>query len=311
MKNKKSAAVEEVTAVIMNKNGDFWKKEGLNIAKIVVGCLIYSLSVVLFLDSAHIIPGSVTGIGVVAKAVAGIPIGVLNLVINVPLVIIGTIVMGKRILLYTGLTVFLNSVMMDGLAFLHPFTEDLLLASIFGGVIMGIGLGLILDGGGSTGGTTLVGHLVLRKLPHLPMGSILLVGDFMIITAGSIILKNWDLFLYSLLDLYICVVVIDMVMYGYKVQGLQIIRTSKPKEIESAIAGKVPCQIVSVTEDMVQVITKKKDMGTVQIAAQAADPDCSCTSYQSDHTFGDLYRVSRVENSPSKAVDDTGCDTMN
>lgn len=110
------------------------------------------------------------------------------------------------------------------------------------------------------------------------MGSILLVGDFIIITAGSIILKNWDLFLYSLIDLYICVVVIDMVMYGYKIQSLQIIHTSRPEEVKEAVLEKVPCRIIAVTDNMLQVLTRKKDMGNVQHAAQAVDPDCSCTS---------------------------------
>ena len=111
------------------------------------GCLIYSLSVVLFIDPLHIIPGSVTGIGVVIKALTGFPIGMLNMIVNIPLVIWAAIILKKRILIYTGLTVLLNSLMMDGLAFLPPFTKNLLLASIFGGVVMGAGLGMILDAG--------------------------------------------------------------------------------------------------------------------------------------------------------------------
>lgn len=129
------------------KDKIFLRNELKNIFKIVTGCLIYSLSVVLFIDPVHIIPGSVTGIGVVIKALTGFPIGMLNMIVNIPLVIWAAIILEKRILIYTGLTVLLNSLMMDGLAFLPPFTNNLLLASIFGGVVMGAGLGMILDAG--------------------------------------------------------------------------------------------------------------------------------------------------------------------
>ena len=92
-----------------------WKNDAIAIAKIVIGSILYALSVVWFIDPVHIIPGSITGIGVVLKAVLGFPIGQLNFIINVPLVIIGTIVLGKRLLIYTGLTVFLTSLLMDKL----------------------------------------------------------------------------------------------------------------------------------------------------------------------------------------------------
>ena len=195
-----------------------WRNDAIVIAKIVIGSILYALSVVWFIDPVHIIPGSITGIGVVIKAVLGFPIGQLNFIINVPLVIIGTIVLGKRLLIYTGLTVFLTSVLMDKLAFMQPFTNDVMLASIFGGVIMGVGLGLILDGGGTTGGTTLVGRLISKKYPHVPMGDILMVGDFIIIMAGSFVLQDWDLLLYSLIDLYVCCIRMMIVLLHFAVK---------------------------------------------------------------------------------------------
>lgn len=263
------------------------KTEGIAILKIVVGCLIYALSVVLFIDPIRIIPGSITGIGVVVKAVTGFPIGGLNFIINIPLVIIGTVVLGKRLLVYTGLTVFLTSVMMDGLAFLQPFTQDVMLASIFGGVVMGIGLGLIIDGGGTTGGTTLVGRLVSRKLPHLPMGTILLIGDFIIITCGSIVLKNWDLFLYSVIDLYICVVAIDLVIYGPKVKTLSVVMTKEAAQVsEQMRMGEKPCRVLFESGDKVALLTGKSDVSRIQHIVEKLDPEASITSYHADFTFG-------------------------
>lgn len=275
----------------MTNQTSLLKKEGTAIIKIVIGCFLYALSVVLFIDPIQIIPGSITGIGVVVKAVTGFPIGGLNLIINIPLVIIGTMILGKRLLIYTGLTVFLTSVMMDGLAFLQPFTQDVMLASIFGGVVMGVGLGLIMDGGGTTGGTTLVGRLVSRKLPHLPMGTILLIGDFIIITCGSMVLKNWDLFLYSVIDLYICVVALDLVIYGPKVKTLSLVTTSRAAQVaEQMRQGKKPCRILFEEEDKVALLTRKGDVSQIQHLVESLDPEAAITSYHADFTFGDCLR---------------------
>lgn len=267
-----------------------WRNDAIAIAKIVIGSILYALSVVWFIDPVHIIPGSITGIGVVIKAVLGFPIGQLNFIINVPLVIIGTIVLGKRLLIYTGLTVFLTSVLMDKLAFMQPFTNDVMLASIFGGVIMGVGLGLILDGGGTTGGTTLVGRLISKKYPHVPMGDILMVGDFIIIMAGSFVLQDWDLLLYSLIDLYVCVVVINVTMYGFKKQSLSIIHTADNTALLAQIKEQKLAKVLHSDDDSVITLCRKGDVSKIQHLAQTLDGESSCTSYEADYTYGDLYK---------------------
>ncbi|NMW85744.1 hypothetical protein HKO22_08350 [Peptoniphilus sp. AGMB00490] len=176
-----------------------------------IACLLYSLSVVLFIDPAQIIPGSVTGVGVVLKAAFGFPIGLVSIIINVPLLIFGYSKLGKKFLIYTVLTVILTSTTMDLFANMKPFTNNIMLASIFGGIIMGIGLGMILKLGSSTGGTTVVGRLVTRKRPSIPIGDILLIVDFIIIVLGSVVLKNSETLLYSIINLYICVKFINIV----------------------------------------------------------------------------------------------------
>ena len=260
-------------------------QEGLSIAKIVLGCFLYSLSVVWFIDPVQIIPGSVTGIGVVVKALTGFPIGMLNLIINIPLVIIGTIILGKRVLIYTGLTVLLNSFMMDGFAFMQPFTDDVLLASVFGGVVMGIGLGLILDGGGSTGGTTVVGKIFSKYHPDIPIGNILMVGDFIIIMAGSFFLKNWDLLLYSLIDLYVCVVVMNIVIYGYRTQSLSIIICTDGPTLAQQLKDARICRIVSAEDGQVIVISRKANVNKIQRIASGLDAEMSITSYNADFSL--------------------------
>lgn len=276
----------------------FGKTEIKELLKIAVGSVIYALSVVLFIDPVQIIPGSVTGIGVVVKALTGFPIGVLNLIINIPLVIIGTIILGKKLLVYTGLTVLLTSVFMDLFAFMKPFTQDVLLASIFGGILMGIGLGLILDAGGTTGGTTVVGRLILKKRPHIPMGDILLIGDFIIITIGSLLLKNWDLLLYSIIDLYICVVAINKVMYGFKIDSLSLMTSDKADEIRKKIKSSINCKIIDSSAEAKNTlicISSKNDISKVQQIAEEIDKDTVCASLDLDYSFGKLKQEVNIK----------------
>lgn len=261
------------------------KREGANILKIVTGCFLYALSVVWFIDPARIIPGSVTGIGVVVKALTGFPIGVLNLLINIPLVLFGTFKLGKKLLIYTGLTVLLNSLMMDGLAGLKPMTDNVLLASVFGGVVMGVGLGLILDGGGTTGGTTVVGRLISKDHPDIPMGDILMLGDFVIILVGAVLMRSWDLLLYSIIDLYVCVVVINRVLYGGKVQSLLVLRTRDGQRLAQALRTQPHCRIVYCGPEVVMAVCKKKQVSTLQRAAQREDPTCAGSSMDADYSF--------------------------
>lgn len=278
----------------MQERKSFLVKEGSTITRIVIGCFLYALSVVIFIDPVQIIPGSVTGIGVVVKALTGFPIGMLSIIINVPLVVIGTIVLGKRLLIYTGLTVLLSSAMIDMLAFLHPFTENVLLASIFGGVVMGVGLGMILDAGGTTGGTTVVGRLVSKKYPHIPMGNILLVGDFAIIMIGSLLLKNWDLLLYSIIDLYVCVIVINKVMYGFKINSTTLVLSERSKDIGKVMIAKDRVKVIQVAENFLVVVGRKGDTSKIQQEAERVDEEAACMSFDADFSKGIVYSIGNV-----------------
>lgn len=271
------------------------RTESLNILKIVVGCVIYALSVVLFIDPVQIIPGSVTGIGVVVKTLTGFPIGMLSIIINVPLVIWGTIKLGKKLLIYTGLTVLLSSVLIDAFAFMEPFTTDVLLASIFGGVVMGVGLGLILDGGGTTGGTTVVGRLALLRWPNIPMGNILLIGDFIIILVGSLLLKDWDLMLYSVLDLYVCVIFINKVMYGFKTKTVSVIQSDKIGALLEKIKAQTACTVLSAGTDKAVVVNRKSDLGKVQLITEAEDSQAACVSMDADLDFGSVFKNIKIK----------------
>ena len=261
---------------------------------IVIGSILYALSVVLFIDPIHVIPGSVTGIAVIAKALFNTPIGVVNLVINIPLILIAVFYLGKKLLIYTVITIFLTSVLMDWWAFMPAFTTDMMLASIFGGVIMGIGLGMILKAGATTGGTTVVGRLVVRKHPNIQIGNVLMAGDFVIITVGSILLKDWDLMLYSLINLHICSALNNLVIYGFDRKIAALIYTGSPDRVRAALEGRIHCRTMVTPEGLVCCCAKSATVKLERIVREI-DPQASCAVADASYTFGDVIADNRPE----------------
>ena len=251
---------------------------------IIVGSILYALSVVLFIDPIHVIPGSVTGIAVIVKALFNTQIGVINLIINIPLILIAVFYLGKKLLIYTVITIFLTSVLMDWWSFLPAFTTDMMLASIFGGVVMGIGLGMILKAGATTGGTTVVGRLVVRKHPNIQIGNVLMAGDFVIITVGSMLLKDWDLMLYSLINLYICSALNNIVIYGFDRKVAAVIYTESPEKVRDALQS-LNCRTMITQEGLVCCCAKSATVKLERIVKES-DPQASCAVADTSYTFG-------------------------
>ena len=162
------------------------KKEAWEFAYIVAGSALYALSIVWFLNGVELVPGSVIGIAVILRALFDTPIGLANFLINLPIVAVGTYYLGKKLLVYTGLVVLLTSLFMDWWSFMEPLSRDPMLNTVFGAVMMGIGMGLMLKVGATTGGTSVIGALVVKWYPNIPIGKILLIADLVIIVIGSV-----------------------------------------------------------------------------------------------------------------------------
>ena len=132
----------------------------------------------------------------------------------------------------------------------------------------------------------MVGRLVVRKYPNLPISNILLVGDFIIITVGSILLKNWDLFLYSVMDLYVCVIAIDKV-YEIDRRSAAVIYARRPEAMAKQLQSKLPCRVV--LNDSGASLTcycRKRLINQVQKIAQSLEPDAVCATVDLTYTFG-------------------------
>lgn len=181
----------------------------------VVGGLIYSAAVIVFLSPNGISPGGFTGIATVANHIVGISTGTVLFLLNIPVLILGYIKLGGLFILKTSFVTVLVSICLDVLGkFLLPLKTDGILASIFGGIIMGLGLSLILLRGATTGGVDIIAKLVNRKHRHFSVGRIILIADGVVIVLNALVYRNAESALYSVVAIYAATRIMDILLYG-------------------------------------------------------------------------------------------------
>ncbi len=198
----------------------------------VIGTFIYSVAVTVFLSANHISPGGFTGLASIVNFLTEIPTGVMLFAFNIPVLIIGYIKMGGAFILKTSLvTVILSMGLNIAERYLKPFRTDGILAALFGGIFMGLGMSLILLRGATTGGIDIVAKIINRKYRHLSVGRIILMSDGIVIVLTAIVYKNIESALYSVVAMYAASKVIDILLYGADKGKIIYIVTSCPDAI--------------------------------------------------------------------------------
>ena len=180
--------------------------------QIVFGCVLGAAAYPLFLTPNHISPGGLTGIAMVFNYLFGAPVGTTSLLMNVPLFIIGFRAMGRVFVFRSLIAALLFSLLIDIIP-LPVATMNPLLGAVFGGVILGVGLGLILRGGATTGGTDMAARMLHKKFQHISVGTILFAIDCVSVLMAGISIEV-EYALYALICIYISDKVVDMVMTG-------------------------------------------------------------------------------------------------
>lgn len=188
---------------------DFW----LAYAQILIGCLLGAAAYPLFLTPSHIAPGGLTGVAVILNYLWGLPVGTVSLLLNIPLFIAGYRMMGRIFAFRSLIATFLFSLLIDILP-LRAMTEDPLLNTLFGGVLLGLGLGFIMRGGATTGGTDMLAKIVHRRLQFISTGVFLFFFDFLVVLVSGIAVGTTEA-LYAMINIYVTSRVIDAVVMGF------------------------------------------------------------------------------------------------
>ncbi|MDE6504622.1 MAG: YitT family protein [Clostridia bacterium] len=204
----------------------FLKKYGI----ITLGCIIYSLGVSLFLDASNLASGGVTGISIMINCVIRVctgyelSTGLIILIINVPLFILGAVFFGKHFLISTVYATILSSALMwlFNLIFAAylPLPCDLLLTSLIGGALFGCGMGLIFRMGSSTGGTDVIVKILRKKFRYIQTGMISMAIDLVIVGTSALVywalgMENFfEITCYTFISIVVFSTMFDFVLYG-------------------------------------------------------------------------------------------------
>lgn len=206
----------------------------------VLGTMITGFGIGVFLTPNKIVGGGVSGLSTILYHTLSIPPGVSFFVFNIVFLAIGFKVLGKEFTLKTLLGASLVSAFVQIFSYIPFYTENSFLATIFGGVLYGIGIGIGFVAGASTGGTDILGRLIQHKFSTVPIGKLLLVVDGVIILISLIIFRNVELTLFGIISLFISTTTIDFVIGQFNVSRLAFVITEKGDEISQKLVSTSP-----------------------------------------------------------------------
>ncbi len=202
-----------------------------------VGAILASIGLEIFLVPNNIIDGGIVGISIITSHLTNLPLGLFIFVLNLPFLIVGYKQIGKTFVIST---LFSVTTLALGVTILHPITgitKDILLAAVFGGVTVGIGVGLIIRYGGSLDGTEVVA-IILDKRTGFSIGEIVLFFNIFILSSAGFVF-GWDKAMYSLIAYFIAFKVIDITVEGLEESKSVIIVSEQPEEISEVLMARL------------------------------------------------------------------------
>lgn len=225
-------------AFFLLKEKPFTKKWFLSYSLIILGSFILASGFVLFITPYKITPGGVYGISIMLHYLLGTPVGIMALAFDIPLTLIAVKILGPRFGFKTVLGFSLTAIFTDTLTYFwgyEPLVKgDALLSSIFGGVLLGLGIGLIFKAKATSGGSDIIA-MILNKYTKLPLGQLMIYVDSVIVLFGLIVFKDWKIPLYSWIVIFITGKVIDIVIEGISYEKSLFIISDKHEEIREKI----------------------------------------------------------------------------
>ena len=245
--------------------------------------------------------GGITGVAqIINYLIPVLPIGVTVILLNIPLFLLGWRLIGGHLLVSSLYAMFISSVFIDVLTPLHDWQPmDPMLACIFGGVLMGLSLGLVFQQGATTGGTDLIARLLKLKLSWLPMGRLLMGIDLAVILAVAAVFGTLKAAMYGLVALYICSIVMDGVLYGMDNAKVAYIISDKNKEISDVLVKDLDRGVTvlhgqgayTVAEkDVLMCAFKQREITAIKQAVKGVDPAAFLIVCDAHEVLGEGFR---------------------
>ncbi len=269
---------------------------------ILIGTFIMAVGFVYFISPYKLAPGGVYGIAIIIHHLFDTPIGMTALAMDIPLTIFGIKILGPRFGVKTVVGFFFVAVFVDVLEYFNqnqPLVEDdALLSSIFGGVLLGIGLGLIFRAKATSGGSDIIA-MIISKYTSLPLGQLLIYVDSVIVLVGLIAFKDWKIPLYSWIVIFITGKVIDIIIQGVSYEKTLFIISDKYDLIRDKViidlnrggtffVGKGMYQNTDKT--MIFTVVNRRELGMLKDYIRKIDPNAFLTVMDTNEIVGNGFK---------------------
>jgi len=263
-----------------------WKHELRDATFIAIGSAVCGAAYAMFLIPHHIVSGGVGGISIIINYLTGLPVSLFYIAINIPIFFLGLRGMGKRYALKSLAGIFAVSgfiFLFGNVLQLQEVTKeiDIILSAIYGGALLGLGLGIVFRGHGSTGGTDIAGQF-LAKHTNISVGGWILIIDFIVIGSSGFIFKTLEAPLYGILSLIVNTKVIDLVLEGFSYARAAHIITSKPQEVSWAIALEMRRGVTALKgysyfsgkdREVLYIVLTRREISYLKYIVKQVDPD--------------------------------------
>lgn len=205
-----------------------------------IGSALFALGFAIFLIPNDINTGGVSGLAMILQELLGFgSIGTLTLLMNIPLFLIGGLKIGKRFFAGSLIGMVVSSVLIDLFALIPFATPEPLIGGLYGGVLCGAGLGMVFMAGASTGGSDILVRLLKKKYRNLPIGSISIMFDAMVVLLTGLVFRDISKALYSGVVVFVCGQVIDAVVYRFDYSRVALIISKEHEKIAKAISDQL------------------------------------------------------------------------
>ena len=275
------------------------------LGKVIAGCLLFSAGFAFFLEPNNVNAGGITGLAMLVVHLLGIgTVGTLSMLINFPLFIVSGVKIGRKFFVGSLLGMVISSLMLDAFAVMpHPQIEPLV-AALYGGLICGIGLGIVFAAGASTGGSDIVVRLLKLKYEHVPIGTISIVFDAVVVILTGLVFRDISKALYSGVSVFVSGQVVDAVVYRFDYSKVVMIISKHHESIAREIGLKLDRGATYLKgqgsfsgSDMKIVFTvvKKQQVAELKRLVMEIDPDAFVVVQEAHQVLGEGFsRYSRV-----------------
>ncbi|MCI6017306.1 MAG: YitT family protein [Clostridiales bacterium] len=213
----------------------------LDVCGDIIGSFIFGIGIISFIGPANIAPGGVSSIALMINHFIPVPIGLTSFLINVPLLILSFLYLGKRFTFKTIRTLAINTVVIDLIVtpLIPIYSGDRLLGSLYGGVLVGAGLALIFLRGSTTGGTDIVSFLLQKFVPSFSIGRAMMIIDGSVIAASMLVYRDIESGLFGIISLFTMTQVLDGIIYGVDKGCLVTVISPKNRQIAERIISEM------------------------------------------------------------------------